>query len=125
MEMLFIIFVSAFLLITVVGFLITGGALTGVTALIGLMLRKAAAEEAVNNAAPIVEVRAVVKVKRTNVSGYEHSSTHCYITFELESGERRELHVSGREYGQLADGDVGMLRLQGTRYLGFARDIIG
>ena len=32
-----------------------------------------------------------------------------------------ELHVSGFEYGQLAEGDRGQLSFQGTRYLGFVR----
>ena len=32
-----------------------------------------------------------------------------------------ELHVSGSEYGMLAEGDRGFLTFQGTRYLGFER----
>lgn len=44
-----------------------------------------------------------------------------YVTFEVESGDRMELHVPGREYGQLAEGDKGKLSFQGTRYLGFER----
>ena len=33
-----------------------------------------------------------------------------------------ELHVSGSEYGMLAEGDNGRLTFQGTRYLSFERE---
>ena len=36
-----------------------------------------------------------------------------------------ELHVNGREYGMLDEGDFGELTFQGTRYLGFARQGVG
>ena len=42
-------------------------------------------------------------------------------TFQVESGDRMELPVSGREYGMLAEGDIGKLTFQGTRYLSFER----
>lgn len=50
-----------------------------------------------------------------------HSSTRYYATFQVESGDRMELAVSGPEYGMLAEGDRGTLTFQGTRYLGFER----
>lgn len=49
------------------------------------------------------------------------SSTSYYVTFQVESGDRMELQVSGREYGMLAEGDIGKLTFQGTRYLSFER----
>ena len=49
------------------------------------------------------------------------SSTSYYVTFQVESGDRMELPVSGREYGMLAEGDIGKLTFQGTRYLSFER----
>ncbi|HSU74676.1 MAG TPA: DUF2500 domain-containing protein [Terrabacter sp.] len=49
------------------------------------------------------------------------SSTSCFVTFEESSGERRELRVSGGEFGQLAEGDRGHLIHQGSRYKGFTR----
>ncbi|NMA03148.1 MAG: DUF2500 domain-containing protein, partial [Clostridiales bacterium] len=39
-----------------------------------------------------------------------------YVTFQVESGDRMEFRVSGKEYGLLAEGDVGKLTFQGTRY---------
>ena len=45
------------------------------------------------------------------------------MTFEVESGDRIELELSGTEYGMLAEGDYGKLSFQGTRYLGFERMI--
>jgi hypothetical protein len=52
------------------------------------------------------------------------SSTTYYVTFEEETGERRELQVSGSEYGQLAEGDRGHLIHQGSRYKGFTRTVV-
>ena len=49
------------------------------------------------------------------------SSTSYYVTFQVESGDRMELSVTGREYGMLSEGDTGKLSFQGTRYLGFER----
>ena len=43
------------------------------------------------------------------------------MTFQVESGDRIELNVSGPEYGMLVEGDRGDLSFQGTRYLGFER----
>lgn len=82
-----------------------------------------------NNAAPRLTVDAIIVTKRTNVSRHSssssmhhHTSTTYYITFQVESGDRMELSVSGAEYGMLAEGDCGRLTFQGTRYLGFERN---
>lgn len=80
-----------------------------------------------NNESPRLTVDATVVAKRTRVSGgtggangMMASTTYC-VTFQVESGDRMELHVPGREYGQLAEGDKGKLSFQETRYLGFER----
>ena len=46
------------------------------------------------------------------------------MTFQVESGDRMELSMTGTEYGMLAEGDRGKLSFQGTRYLGFERQRI-
>lgn len=84
-----------------------------------------------NNHSPRLTVPATVVSKRTNVShhhnhhgnGMHHSSTSTsyYVTFEVESGDRMELHMTGQEFGLLVEGDRGNLTFQGTRYLGFER----
>lgn len=71
-----------------------------------------------NNAHAKLSVVAKVVTKRTNTRS---ESTWYYATFEVESGDRMEFSLSGREFGQLAEGDVGTLQFQGTRYLGFER----
>ena len=84
-----------------------------------------------NNHSPRLTVGAVVITKRTNVSHHHHhggagdssSSTSYYVTFQVESGDRMELNLSGQEYGLLAEGDRGKLTFQGTRYLGFEREL--
>ena len=79
-----------------------------------------------NNNSPRLTVPAKVVTKRTNVSHHRHNhhthhSTSYYATFQVDSGDRMELQMSGQEYGMLAEGDVGNLSFQGTRYLGFDR----
>ena len=84
-----------------------------------------------NNHSPRLTVPATVVAKRTNVSHHRHggvndhhhhhTSTSYYVTFQVESGDRMELHVAGTEYGLLIEGDRGNLTFQGTRYLGFDR----
>jgi hypothetical protein len=84
-----------------------------------------------NNHSPRLTVPATIVAKRTNVSRHRHgganghhhhhTSTTYYVTFQVESGDRMELHVAGHEYGLLIEGDTGKLTFQGTRYLGFER----
>ena len=86
-----------------------------------------------NNQSPRLTVPATIVAKRTNVSHHHHHnhggtgmhhtthSTTYYVTFQVESGDRMELHVAGHEFGMLIEGDRGMLSFQGTRYLGFDR----
>ena len=79
-----------------------------------------------NNNSPRLTVPAKVVTKRTNVSHHRHNhhthhSTTYYVTFQVDSGDRMELHITGQEYGMLAEGDTGNLTFQGTRYLGFDR----
>ena len=75
-----------------------------------------------NNHAPRLTVDAKVIAKRTNLSRHDnHRSTSYYVTFEVESGDRMELRMTGPEYGLLIEGDKGKLTFQGTRYLEFQR----
>ena len=84
-----------------------------------------------NNHSPRLTVPVTVVAKRTNVSHHHHNhgtgmhhtthSTTYYVTFQVESGDRMELHVAGHEYGLLVEGDRGNLTFQGTRYLSFER----
>lgn len=88
-----------------------------------------------NNNSPRLTVNAAVIAKRQNTDVHHHNnnnggmhtstSTTYYVTFQFDSGDRLELHVPGREYGLLAEGDVGDLTFQGTRYLGFDRRTAG
>ena len=91
------------------------------------MFIKGIAEWGKNNASPRLTVDARIVTKRDHRSRHHHSNGHYhttstyYVTFEVESGDRMELRVSGSEYGMLAEGDSGKLTFQGTRYLSFER----
>lgn len=85
-----------------------------------------------NNHSPVLTVAATVVAKRVNVStshhhhgsgsmGHTSTSSSYYVTFEVESGDRMELSMSGEEYGLLIEGDTGRLTFQGTRFKGFDR----
>ena len=86
-----------------------------------------------NNNSPRLTVPATVVAKRTNVSHHHHNhgvdhvghhtstSTDYYVTFQVESGDRMELHMAGHQYGLLVEGDRGKLTFQGTRFLSFER----
>ena len=87
-----------------------------------------------NNNSPRLTVSARIVAKRQNTTYQNHpnagdtsgahgyhttSSTTYYVTFQVESGDRIEMSVSGSEYGKLAESDEGKLTFQGTRYLQF------
>lgn len=77
-----------------------------------------------NNNEPLLTVPAKVVTKRSNTrggSGNSSAHTSYYVTFEVQSGDRLELKMNGRNYGQLADGDFGLLSFQGTRYHTFVQ----
>lgn len=85
-----------------------------------------------NNHSPRLTVPATVVTKCSSTTHSHHNtgtgamhtstSTSYYATFQVESGDRMELRISGTEYGMLAEGDYGMLTFQGTRYLSFERE---
>lgn len=87
-----------------------------------------------NNNQPVLTIDAKVVTKRTQVTRHHnhhnhdhgsamhvHSHTIYYVTFEVESGDRMELNVGGKEFGIIAEGDTGKLTFQGTRYISFER----
>lgn len=83
-----------------------------------------------NNQSPVLSVAAVVITKRSDVhhhSGASNgisnnsSSTTYYITFEVESRDRIEFKVNGKDYGMFVEQDSGILTFQGTRFLDFER----
>ena len=113
------------IMFTVVFLLITGT--------FAVILLRGIGEWNKNNHSPRITVPATIIAKRTNVSRHRHSgagvhhhhhtSTSYYVTFQVESGDRMEFHISGQEYGLLIEGDHGNLSFQGSRYLGFERMI--
>ena len=84
-----------------------------------VMLVKGISEWNKNNHSPRLTVPATIIAKRTNVSRHRHgganshhhyhTSTTYYVTFQVESGDRMEFHISGQEYGLLIEGDHGNL----------------
>ena len=82
-----------------------------------------------NNHSPRLTVPVIVVSKRTNVSHHHHAGEHhmsstdtsYYVTFQVESGDRMELHLSGSQFGLIVEGDKGLLTFQGTRFLNFER----
>lgn len=109
------IFIAAVFIIIIVG--ITYGIVSSIK------------QQRYNNSQPILKVDAKIATKRSDVSSsmsnennFHSTSTTYYITFEVESGSRIELRVNGDTYGLCAEGDVGKLTFQGTRYISFERN---
>ena len=78
-----------------------------------------------NNNSPRVPAQARVVAKRTHTSGGMgdvSASSSYYATFEFLSGDRKEFYVPYREYGLIAEGDVGILMFQGSRFISFERN---
>ncbi len=83
-----------------------------------------------NNHCPVLTVQAKVAAKRSSTSLHSNAPnqgytphTVYYATFQVESGDRMELRLSGREYGLLAEGDKGRLTFQGSRFRSFERQL--
>lgn len=81
-----------------------------------------------DNNSPRLSVDATVVAKREDVRIYHRSerthtrsSTTYYVTFQVASGDRMELCLTGSEYGLLVEGDQGTLTFQGSRFLSFER----
>lgn len=86
-----------------------------------------------NEQSPELSVPAIVKAKRTAVDNshhhhhdnhhhHIHSSTSYYVTFEFNSGDRVEFSLSAKDYGLLAEDDLGILTFKGTRFIRFDRN---
>ncbi|MDP4085897.1 MAG: DUF2500 domain-containing protein [Bacillota bacterium] len=82
-----------------------------------------------NNNSPRLSVPAIISSKRVEVRGgshgpdhISHSTTDYYATFEFESKDRLEFEINGKVYGMLAEGDIGVVTFQGTRFISFSRE---
>ena len=82
-----------------------------------------------NNNSPRLTVDATIVSKRMDVTHHHNSTTRTnssstwyYATFQVASGDRMELEMSGEQYGLIAEGDQGQLTFQGTRFISFERD---
>ncbi len=98
-----------------------------VCGMILVVIAKGIGEWMHNNALPVLTAQARVIAKRSEMRAQANSGhrirTVYFVTFELQSGERSEFWVTGKESGLLAEGDEGKLSYQGTRYHGFERDV--
>ena len=90
-------------------------------------LLKKARQKRADDRSPRQSEEVTVKAKREHIAGtggrYGRTLTQYFATFEDSSGKRMELSLSGEEYGMLSEGDRGTLTFQGTRFLGFERQI--
>jgi hypothetical protein len=80
-----------------------------------------------NNASPVVTTVARVVAKRTDMRGGRDASrahSSYFATFEAPTGERWELPLPVGQFGLVAEGDLGNLTYQGTRFKSFDRTSI-
>lgn len=89
-----------------------------------VIFSKMIATSRADKAAPRLRVQAKILAKRTRIASRSdsgHISNRCYVTFEVESGDRMELLIPWEQYGLLIEGDQGFLTFQGTRFISFVR----
>ena len=78
-----------------------------------------------DRSAPELQAEATVVDKRTQITrSGAAAEQRYYATFQFPTGGRLELEVPASEAGMLVVGDAGRLDWRGTRYLGFAREIL-
>ncbi len=102
--------------------------LTVVTGVIvaAVFIARAAQQRRIDANAPRLRADALVVDKRSEISGGGETpnSQRYFVTFEFPDGNRAELSVSGPESGMLTPGDRGILEWQGSRFVGFARQLL-
>lgn len=92
---------------------------------------RSAKKDRQNDNSPRLTVDAKLVAKRTatiyhggttsDIHHGRYGRSQYFATFEFESGDRLEFELEGREYGLLAEGDIGRLTFQGSRFLAFER----
>jgi Protein of unknown function (DUF2500). len=90
----------------------------------GYIYRRGGGRGRANNSAPTLSIPAVAVAKRTEiahdvVSGRTY--TKYYVTFQVESGDRMELHAAGDDYGVIVEDDFGKLTFRGNELVSFER----
>lgn len=77
-----------------------------------------------NNNSELCQIKAKIISKRTELSSSPNTMAFSsyYIGFEeVDSLERQEFLVADKDYGLLAEGDLGILSYQGSRFISFTR----
>ncbi len=105
----------------------------GVIVVFVVQIGKGITEKVSNDNSPVLEMKVSVIDKRTSVGSYvqndanghmhNHHTTSNYITFEAEDGARMEFLIKDKNFGLIVVGDKGVLKFQGTRFLGFNREV--
>ena len=109
-------FIEPFYFFYLIAFVIIG--------VLAFHLLRGLAEWLRNNQSPRETKQATVVAKRFQVSGggqQQPSQTTYYLTFEFLDRQRLEYRVKASIFGQLVEGDRGILTYQGSRFLDFNR----
>ncbi len=95
-------------------------------AVIVVVALRATQQRRAEQLAPAMVAEAMVIDKRSEITGGGETSAsqRYYVTFQFPDGNRAELSVTGAESGMLTMGDRGTLQWKGTRFIGFARQIL-
>lgn len=115
-------FMIPFMAVMMVLFFLTFIATIG---LIIFMIVRTVSEQKKNDSQPKLTVPATVLSKRTDLYRRRNmgiGSTVYFVTFQVQSGDRIELHLSGRDFGLLQEGDRGNLTFRGREFIGFTRE---
>lgn len=115
-------FMIPFMAVMTVLFFLTFIATIGL--MIFMIVRSVSAQKK-NDSQPKLTVPATVISKRTDLYRRRNmgmGSTVYFVTFQVQSGDRIELHLSGQEFGLLQEGDRDSLTFRGREFIGFTRE---
>lgn len=100
--------------------------IAAVVALVAMVISKAVKQHRADADAPRLRAEAQVIDKRTEITGGgdRFTTQRYFVTFQFPDGNRTELLLNGPESGMLTPGDHGTLEWQGSRFVGFARQIL-
>lgn len=107
-------------------FMLAAAVIVVVGIIIAIAVTRSARATAQDRNAPRLRAEATVVDKRSEITGGGESRArqHYFVTFQFPDGNRTELALTGPESGMLTPGDTGVVEWQGTRYVGFAREIL-
>ena len=80
-------------------------------------------KEKKENSSKAIESKTAKVITKRNSSIMSSTPNVCFVLFEFEDGNRRELSMNLNVSAIIAENDIGILTFQGTKFINFERSI--